>query len=77
VHPAAGQAYGDPGTQSSGGTTGACDGSFALDFNTWMQANPNKAPGMGEVVYMQAWFRDPPSPKGTSLSDGLRLVVCP
>ena len=65
------------GTQSSGGTTGLCDGAFSLDFNTWMQANQHKAPGVGEVVYMQAWFRDPPSPKGTSLSDGLRLLVCP
>ena len=64
------------GNQASGGTAGLCDGSFALDFNAWMAANPTKAPGMGEVVYMQAWFRDPPSPKTTSLSDGLRFVMC-
>jgi hypothetical protein len=64
------------GTQDSGGTAGLCDGSFSLDFNAWMAANPGKAPGLGEVVYMQAWFRDPPSPKTTSLSDGLRFIAC-
>ena len=63
--------------QNSGGTSGACDGVLALDFNTWMQTHPGKAPPAGDFVYMQAWFRDPPAPKTTSLSDGLRFAVCP
>ena len=31
----------------------------------------------GDTVWAQAWFRDPPSPKTTHLSDGLEFVVCP
>jgi hypothetical protein len=64
-------------TQSSGGTVGACDGAFTLDFNAWMYANPYKAPAPGTDVFVQAWFRDPPSPKGTSLSDALQFEVAP
>ena len=65
------------GVQSSGGTPGACNGTFALDFNGWMQANPAKAPQVGERVYLQAWFRDPPSPGQTSLSDAVSFSICP
>jgi hypothetical protein len=64
-------------TQSSGGSAGACDGAFALDLNTWMFANPYRAPAPGELVYLQAWFRDPPSPKGTSLSNALTFEIAP
>jgi hypothetical protein len=63
--------------QSSGGTSGLCNGVFALDFNTWMAANPASAPAAGGQVWMQAWFRDPPAPKTTSLSDALTFSVCP
>jgi hypothetical protein len=63
--------------QSSGGTSGQCDGTLSVDFNTWMQANPDKCPSMGEFVYMQAWFRDPGSERSTSFSDGLRFPICP
>jgi hypothetical protein len=65
------------GSQTSGGTTGACDGVLTLDFNAWMQTYPGKAPPVGEFAHMQAWFRDPPAPKTSSLSDGLRFAVCP
>jgi hypothetical protein len=63
--------------QGSGGNSGQCDGAFALDFNTWMAANPAKAPPPGGQVWMQSWFRDPPAPKSTSLSDALTFNVCP
>jgi hypothetical protein len=63
--------------QAGGGTAGLCDGSFALDFNAWMAANPVKAPASGETVWMQAWFRDPPAPKTTAFSDAMRFSVCP
>ncbi len=63
--------------QLSGGTAGLCDGALTLDFNAWMTANPTKAPAPGEEVFVQGWFRDPPAPKGTSLSDALQLTVCP
>lgn len=65
---------------TSGGTAGVCDGELSADFNSFMAANPSALGGPfqgGEQVYAQAWFRDPPSPKSTSLSDALSFVVCP
>lgn len=65
---------------SSGGTAGACDGELSADFNSFMAANPAALGGPfqgGEQIYTQAWFRDPPSSKSTSLSDALSFVVCP
>lgn len=65
---------------SSGGTAGACDGVLSLDWNAWIAAHPS-ALGQpfvgGETVQAQGWFRDLPSVKSTSLSDGLEFVVCP
>jgi hypothetical protein len=63
--------------QSSGGTQGACDGQFALDFNAWMNANVTKAPSGGATVWIQSWFRDPHAPKSTSFSNALQFEVCP
>ncbi len=68
------------GTQSSGGTAGACNGSFTLDWNAYQAANPGALGNpflAGSKVYAQAWFRDPPAPKTTNLSDGLELTVQP
>ena len=62
--------------QFSGGTAGACDGTLSLDFNAWMSANPSKAPAAGTTAYMQGWFRDPPAPKASNLSDALLFTVC-
>ena len=66
--------------QSSGGTSGACDGLFTLDWNAYVAANPTAlgAPfGPGDSVWVQGWFRDPPSPKTTSLSNGLTFTLLP
>ena len=67
-------------SQNSGGAPNSCGGSFALDWNQFV-ANTPGALGTpfsgGETVYAQAWFRDPPSPKTTNLSNGLRFEVCP
>jgi hypothetical protein len=64
---------------SSGGTSFSCDGSLAIDWLAWAAAHPG-APGtplqVGTHAWMQAWYRDPPSPKTTSLSNALRFVVC-
>ena len=62
---------------SGGGPTSPCTGSLAVDFNTWMAVHPSLAPVAGDMVYMQAWFRDPGSPKNTSLSDGIQFPICP
>jgi Tol biopolymer transport system component len=68
------------GTLSSGGTLGACDGSLAIDWNSYIASNPgahgNPFAG-GETVWAQAWFRDPPSPKTTALSNAIEFVVGP
>lgn len=67
-------------TLSSGGNAGACDGSFAFDWNLFVATNPSSLGSPfagGETVHAQAWYRDPPAPKTTNLSDGLTYVVCP
>jgi len=67
------------GLQAGSGIPGACDGTFSLDFNVWMSANPAKAPVAGSVAQMQTWFRDPQntSNQSTSLSDALEFTVAP
>jgi WD40-like Beta Propeller Repeat len=65
------------GRQGSGGTSGACDGAFSLDFNAWMAAHPHRAPAAGTTVCIQAWFRDPPAAPGASRSDALLFTVGP
>jgi Tol biopolymer transport system component len=66
--------------QSTGGTVGSCDGSLAVDFLAFLAANPGSLGqpfSSGDAVYAQAWFRDPPSPKSTSLSAGLVFTLQP
>jgi Tol biopolymer transport system component len=66
--------------QGSGGMAGQCDGSLTLDWNAYVAAHPsaNGVPfSAGDIVDVQAWFRDPPSPQSTSLSDALEFVVVP
>jgi len=66
--------------QISGGTGGACDGVLSEDWNMYIATHPT-ALGQpfsgGETVWAQAWFRDPLSPAGTNLSDGLVFSVLP
>jgi hypothetical protein len=64
---------------ASGGTAGACDGTFSYDLNARWQQIPSQNPGAGAVVQAQLWYRDPQSagnPK-TAFSDALELTVCP
>ena len=66
--------------QSSGGTFGLCDGSFALDWNAYQLANPSALGNpwsSGAPAFVQCWFRDPTSCKTTSLSDALELTYQP
>ncbi len=65
---------------ASGGTLGSCNGSLSVDWNLFVSsyAGALGAPfAAGDEVWCQAWFRDPASPKSTSLSSALRFVVCP
>jgi uncharacterized membrane protein len=66
--------------QNSGGTAGACDGLLASDWNAYIAANPTALGtpfAFGDALYVQAWFRDPPSPKTTALSNAVSVTVCP
>jgi hypothetical protein len=68
------------GATTSTGTTGACDGTLTLDWNAYQTANPTSLGNpfsAGDTIYMQAWYRDPPSPKTTNLSDAVELVQQP
>jgi hypothetical protein len=65
---------------NSGGASGACDGVLALDWNSFRTNTPGLlgAPySGGQQLWAQAWFRDPPSPKSTSLSNALALTLLP
>ena len=67
------------GVQSSGGA-GACTGVLSVDWNHYVATHPSAvgAPfAAGVTVWAQGWFRDPPAPKTTSLSNGLVFVVQP
>jgi hypothetical protein len=68
------------GVQNSGGTLNLCTGHLGLDWNAYVAAHPSAlgAPfSAGQHVFAQAWFRDPPSPKTTMLSDALEFTVGP
>ncbi|NUP94993.1 MAG: hypothetical protein HUU28_02400 [Planctomycetaceae bacterium] len=65
---------------SSGGTAGQCNGSHQLDWLAYMAANPTALGNplaVGQTFDGQFWFRDPPAPKSTNLSNGLHWTVCP
>ena len=66
--------------RNSQGTLGACDGAFSLDLRAFLAANPGalgQPLAAGARFQVQAWYRDPPAPKTTQLSDALEIVVCP
>jgi hypothetical protein len=66
--------------QSSGGTAGACDGALSIDWNLFRATTPGVLGlpfAAGQHVFAQGWFRDPPSPKTTNLSNALEFVVGP
>jgi len=68
------------GAQVSGGAAGSCNGVLSVDWNAFRAANPTAVGtpfAAGDRVQAQAWFRDPPSPKSTMLSDALEFEVCP
>jgi hypothetical protein len=67
-------------SQNSGGVAGTCSGALTLDWNQFQSTFPGAlgAPfSAGDKVYAQAWFRDPPAPRTTNLSDAVELTVAP
>jgi hypothetical protein len=68
------------GNQNSGGVAGACNGLLSQDWLAYVASNPGAlgAPFQaGNVVNVQAWFRDPPASKTTNLSNGYEFTVTP
>ncbi len=67
-------------SQATGGTNAQCDGVLNLDWNAFISANPGAlgAPfSSGDPLWAQGWFRDPPAPRTTNLSDALAVVFEP
>lgn len=56
---------------------GDCSGSFAFDFNAWMQSGADANLLVGRLVHCQYWYRDPLASFGSGLSDGGRFAICP
>jgi subtilisin-like proprotein convertase family protein len=68
------------GTSNSGGTINACDGALNLNWNAYQTANPGSVGNpfsVGNHVYVQGWYRDPPAPKTTNLTNALDMTVTP
>jgi Tol biopolymer transport system component len=66
--------------QNSGGTFGACDGSFVLDWNAYQSTHPLALGNPWSIdarVYVQAWFHDPLAVKSTNLSNALEMTYVP
>lgn len=65
---------------SSGGTGGACNGVLAVDWNAFVASHSGAlgAPRVAGAQFdAQAWFRDPPAPRSTNLSDAVHFVLVP
>jgi hypothetical protein len=65
--------------QGSGGNLGVadCSGTFAFDFNAWLQAGHDPELFAGSEVFAQYWYRDPQASFATGLTDGLHAHVLP
>ena len=65
--------------QNSGGSASGsdCSGSFAFDFNAYVQGGGAGGLGAGDWVWAQYWFRDPLGSQGVGLSNGLRFRIQP
>lgn len=66
--------------QSTGGTNGQCDGALTIDLRNFMATYVGALGSnvsAGDTFQVQSWFRDPPAPKTTNLSNALQIVACP
>ena len=66
--------------QNTGGTAGTCSGLFAVDFSNYLATHPSAlgAPAFaGEVFGAQVWFRDPPAPSTSNLSNAVQFTMAP
>jgi len=68
------------GSLFSGGTTTNCTGVFQQDWMAYIGSHPTALGSpftAGEVINVQAWYRDPPATKTTNLTDAVEFVVLP
>ena len=68
------------GSISAGGTINLCDGTIGLNWNAYQTANPTAVGNpwlVGAKVFVQGWYRDPPAPKTTNLSNALEMTYQP
>ena len=66
------------GTQSSGGTPGACDGTYVFDWDAFQNAHPTALGNpwtLGEKAFAQAWYRDVTAPLASNLSNAVVLEL--
>jgi hypothetical protein len=66
--------------QHSGGSAlpvADCSGSYAFDFNAWIQGGNDPLLAVGQQVAAQYWSRDPASPSTTGLTDAVTFHVLP
>ena len=65
---------------NSGGFANTCSGTYALDFRNYLAMHPSALGNplyVGEVFNAQLWFRDPPAPAGSNLSNALQFTMAP
>jgi Tol biopolymer transport system component len=62
---------------ATGGTAGACDGSFDFDMNAWVASGVDPALAAGQAAYAQVWARDPLDLSGGILSEAVAFLVGP
>jgi hypothetical protein len=65
---------------NSGGTANACDGTISVDWLDYVVTHPGAIGSplsVGTLVQAQTWFRDPPAPNTTNLSNGVQFITCP
>jgi hypothetical protein len=68
------------GSVNSGGTINLCNGVLTLNWNAYQSGNPTAVGNpwsAGNKVYVQGWYRDPPAPKTTNLSNALEMTYQP
>lgn len=66
------------GVQNTGGTNQQCDGAMSVDWLAFIASRPSAlgAPfSPGVTVNVQGWYRDPPAPKTTNLTNALEFVT--
>lgn len=65
---------------NSGGAAGSCNGTMTTDFLAFVAANPGSLGSpfaSGAVCNAQTWFRDPPAPGTTHMSNAIEWTMLP